>query len=56
VCVCVLVVFWIKKKQIAVRVARKANSGMDVHRSIPENVSRRQKINDVGLDRRKYYK
>ena len=38
VCVraCVLGVFWIKKEEIAVRVARKAKSGMDVHRSIPK--------------------
>ena len=36
VCVCVLGVFWIKKEETAVRVERKAKSGMDVHRSIPK--------------------
>jgi len=37
VCVCVFLgYFGLKKKEIAVRVALKAKSGMDVHRSIPK--------------------
>jgi hypothetical protein len=34
--VCVLGIFWITKEEIAVRVARKTKSGMDVYRYTPK--------------------
>jgi hypothetical protein len=45
----------VKKEKMAARVARKAKSGMEVHRSIPKMWEEdRKKIDDVVLDRRTY--